>query len=505
MDVRSELADQSLAPAAPSHAHAVESPAWDSVFSLLRDVGEARLLFDGAGIIAVTSGALTHLVGTDPGDAQGRRGAELPTNWGPAISALAHQAFVQGAPVANDVPVLHPTGQTLRIGVRATPMLENGEVLGVGITLTDAAARRIIDTAARGDLASAITAAAFSPFATLFLDAHGNCVATGGPLTRVTGLDPETAKGQGWMRIIGTPSVETFRQAALAAQQSGEGWRIDFDHVSGSGALVCAAGVVLDPNRKAVGYVAFFASRSTPTSTSAATTESAAVLSPTVQSVAAKPSGPVQPVERYRLPTAEGASSWSAPKLVEGYTDPSRLSTERPAEADVEPVIGDLEPGTDKVTGLPNRVLFAQHVTATIERIRTDALTVAVSFVDLQGVRRQRETLGRRTANDSLFLLAKRLESSIRSIEIAGIIDSDLFAVLSINWLFAEDLPIVARRLLSRLEEPLAGRDGEFVVDMRLGMAVARPGDDVDALFARARSALQSARDLPERYTIDGL
>ena len=501
MDVRSELADQPLAPAAPPHAPNPESPAWKSVFSLLREAGEARLLFDGAGIIAVTSGALTHLVGTEAVAAQGRRGAELPTNWGPAISSLAHQAFIQRTPVANDVSIVHPSGQTLRVGVRATPMLENGEVLGVGITLTDAAARRIIDTASLGDLASAITASAFSPFATLFLDGRGNCLATGGPLTRVTGLDPEAAKGQGWMRIIGPTSVEEFRQAALGAQQSGEGWRVDFDHAGGTGALVCAAGVVLDPNRQSVGYVVFLADQSM--GASEATTLSTAAAPPTPEQLAA--TGPVQPVERYRLPTAEGASSWSPPKIVEGYTDPSRLSTQRPAEADVEPIVVDLEPGTDKVTGLPNRVLFAQHVAVTIERIRTDALTVAVSFVDLRGVRRQRETLGRRTANDSLFLLAKRLESSIRSIEIAGVVDQDMFAVLSINWLFAEDLPIVARRLLGRLEEPLAGRDGEFIVDMRLGMSVARPGDDVDALFARARLALQSADELPERYYIDGL
>ena len=505
MDVRSELADQPLAPGAPTHAHAAESPAWNSVFSLLRAAGEARLLFDGAGIIAVTSGALTHLVGTDPGVAQGRRAAELPTHWGPAVSALAHQAFVERAPVANDLSVVHPTGQTTRVGVRATPMLENGTVLGVGITLKDAAASRIIDTAARGDLASAIAAAAFSPFATLFLDARGNCIATGGPLTRVSGLDPETAKGQGWMGIIGASSVETFRQAALAAQHSGEGWRIDFEHASGTGILSCAAGVVLNPNRQAVGYVVFLVDADMLTSTPTTTTGSGFAPPAADEGVAAKPSGPVQPVERYRLPTAEGASSWSPPKIVEGYTDPSRLSTERPVEAEAEPVIAELEPGTDKVTGLPNRVLFAQHVAATIERIRTDALTVAVSVVDLRGVRRQRETLGRRPANDSLFLLAKRLESSIRSIEIAGVIDQDMFAVLSINWLFAEDLPIVARRLLGRLEEPLAGRDGEFVVDMRLGMSVARPGDNVDALFARAGSALLSANDLPERYFIDGL
>ncbi len=504
MDVRSELADQPLAPAAPAHAQAVESPAWKSVFSLLKDAGEARLLFDGAGIIAVTSGALNHLVGTDAEAAQGRRAAELPMNWGPAVSSLAHQAFSQRSPAAHDIAVAHPSGQALRIGVRATPMIENGEVLGVGVTLTDAAARRIIDTATRGDLASAAAAAAFSPFAILFLDARGNCIAAGGPLHRLTGLGPETAKGQGWMQIVSPQSIETFRQAAVVAHQSGEGWRIDFDHVGGTPALVCAAGVVLDPNRRAVGYVAFLADRSMIASPSPLPTTAAGSPSAPSSSPGPKQSAPVQPVERYRLATADGAASWSPPKIVEGYTDPMRLSTERPAEADPEPTIA-AEPGTDKVTGLPNLALFAQHVAATIERIRTDALTVAVSVVDLRGIRRQRETLGRRIANDSLFLLAKRLESTIRSIEIAGVLEQDMFAVLSINWLFAEDLPIVARRLLARLEEPLAGRETEFVVDMRLGMSVARPGDDVEGLFARARLALQSADDLPERYFIDGL
>ena len=500
--MRSELADQPLAPAAPPHAHAAESPAWEAVFSLLSEAGEARLLFDAAGVIAVTSGALTQLVGVDAAAVQGRRAAELAPNWGPAVSALAHQAFVQGAPAANDVSLSHPNGQTLRLAVRATPMIENGEVLGVGVTLKDAAARRVIDTATRGDLASAMTATAFSPFVTIFLDVRGDCFATGGPLARVIGLDSDTAKGQGWMRIVSAQNIEAFRQAAIAAKQSGAGWRVDFDHVNGT-ALTCATGVVLDANRHPVGYVAFLTERAMIGTLSDCPTTTAS--SSAGQHLAPKPPTPVQPVERYRLPTADGASQWSPPKIVEGYTDPARLSMERPADAEIEPVITAMEPGTDKVTGLPNRTLFAQHVQATIERIRTDALTVAVSFVDLGGVRHQRETLGRRTANDSLFLLAKRLESTIRSIEIAGVVDQDMFAVLSINWLFAEDLPIVARRLLGRLEEPLAGRDGEFVVDMRLGMAVARPGDDVDALFARAGWALQSANDLPERYFIDGL
>ena len=236
------------------------------MFSLLKDAGEAKLLFDSAGIIAFASGALSHLVGTEATDATGRRAAELPASWGPAISAIAHQAFVQKQPVANDVSIVHPSGQTIRLSVRATPMIENGEILGVGIAVNDAASRRVIDTATRGDLAAALAATAFSPFVTVFLDARGTCIAAGGPVARVTGLDPESAKGQGWMRIVSAQSIEAFRQAAIAAQRTGDGWRIGFEHANGRASFECAAGAVLDPSRNVVGYVAFVVDRSMLTS-----------------------------------------------------------------------------------------------------------------------------------------------------------------------------------------------------------------------------------------------
>jgi diguanylate cyclase (GGDEF)-like protein len=127
--------------------------------------------------------------------------------------------------------------------------------------------------------------------------------------------------------------------------------------------------------------------------------------------------------------------------------------------------------------------------------MQSDALTVSISFIDLHGLDVQRAAVGTRVANDYLFLLAKRLESTIRSIEIAGRVDGNILAVLSINWLFAEDLPVVARRLMNKLSEPLAGKEGaEVSVAMNLGMAVASPNEDVNSLFRRAWDALQASK-----------
>ncbi len=202
--------------------------------------------------------------------------------------------------------------------------------------------------------------------------------------------------------------------------------------------------------------------------------------------------------------TPAAKQMWTPPILQEGFTKAELLVTpERPEpSADTPPV---LEPGIDKVTGLSNRLLFAQNVTSTVNRMQADSLTVAVSFVELHGLTEMRREVGPRVANDYLFLLARRLEATIRSIEMAGRLEGDLFGVLSINWLFAEDLPVLANRLMSKLREPLSAKDGgELTVAMDLGMAVSRPGEHVNDIFRRAWEALQKSRQNPnENFFID--
>ncbi len=481
--------------------------------SLLAEAGEAKLLFDTEGTVARAAGATRHLFGVDRESITGVTANALPTGFGPAIAGAAHQAMTQRQNTAVDMQLTRVDGTVLVAHVWCTPLVEDDEVLGVAVTVTDAAVDRVIETATMGNLAAAVDASRFSPFAIFFLDARGNCLAVGTSWERVMGLSPEHTTGQGWLRVVHADDADSVRQAAVAAHRANDGWRVQFRHASGSFTVDCAAAPIFDPAGTIVGYVGLAVDQTVVAAPPADPAPEAVASLPSVPPpvpvmiapAVRAPVAPVAPVEKYQLRKAEGSDTWSPPKLAEGFTDASRLSTERPAESVERSEPQPTEPGTDRITGLPNRVLFAQHVAATIERIKTDALTVAVSFVDLQGIRAQRATLGRRAANDSLFLLAKRLESTIRSIEIAGAIDEDVFGILSINWLFAEDLPIVARRLLGRLEEPLAGRDGEFVVDMRLGMSVARPGDDVEALFARTSATLVAAQSAPERYLIEGV
>ena len=543
--VPSELAHLTGAATPESLPSTQPSPSTDRcVTALFADRAEAKVLFDASGVVAFASGATLALLGLDAVQLGGTPSAKLPPTVGKPLTQIAHQAFVNRTVGENELAVTRFDGRAVALKLKASPMVENDAVLGVGVSIRDAASPRVLSCAEAGDLAAALEAAKFSPFAVFFLDSRGNCLATNDLWSAATGLTEAASRAQGWLAAFDPATLDSFRRLAVAAHRASDGWRTELGAKNGASSFDAAAAPVFDEQRSIVGYVAFLMPTSNasyepqPSATwvaaGAPVVAAAVEVAPVVAVVEVAPvapvaqvapkqmpppslsqnvlsdigsgistTAPVQPVEKHSLRIAADGPNWRPPTIEAGFTDPSLLVASRAAEVQSSAVIS--EPGTDRVTGLPNRLLFAQHVAATIERIKSDALTVAVSFVDLRGIRAQRQRAGTRVANDSLFLLAKRLESTIRSIEIAGAVSEDVFAVLSINWLFAEDLPIVARRLLGRLEEPLAGRDGEFVVEMQLGMSVARAGDTVEALFARAEKALVEATQSPDHYFIEGL
>jgi diguanylate cyclase (GGDEF)-like protein/PAS domain S-box-containing protein len=493
------IGPEPVAPSGVSEAN-TEQHRLRSVVSLLKAAAEAKLLFDASGNVVFASGATKTLLGIGAEDLADKPSDALTFAAG-EIAALAKNAVATSTYQPVEHLITRADGHKVLVTVRTSPMVENGTVLGVGVTVIDTAARRVVEASMLGELPAALQAASQSSVGVFFLDARGNCIATGGPYTSLSGVDQAAAAGQGWLGMVGPESLDDLRRIAVMAHRNKEGWRTQVAHASEDTTLDIATAPVVDPEDAVVGYVGFIVEAVVEV----APPKTAVELMVGVLPAAHIATPPSEPVERYRLKENEAPDSWAPPKIEEGFTDATRLTLHPPvAEEDAQPI--PTEPGTDKVTGLPNKVLFAQHVQATIERIKSDALTVAISFIDLAGIRALREANGRRSANDSLFLLAKRLESTIRSIEIAGAISEDIFAVLSINWLFAEDLPIVCRRLLGRLQEPLAGRNGEFVVDMKLGMSVARGEDTVESLFSRAAETLQKAKaSSTEQYIIQGL
>ena len=448
-------------------------------------------------------------------------------------------------------------------GVQLTGLVEDGKVLGVMMKVFELPSRYAFEAFLRNDAPTSLANAKKSPMAMFFLDARGRCTFMNDRWAALTGQAPADALGLGFLSTVNPTDRDHFKHVAAQGHHRSEGWRLLVDLLLPNGMVRrvdAAASPLIGPDGSIIAYICAFtpyssglpASAQTPTgipsgespggaasapgetspvpTASAGTdalarqaaepraTEPRATQPQAAEPQAAEPQatepraaepqattvGPQSP--EIQPAVVEGThGSWQPPAIKEGYTDPELLLGPKKQTAPDAIELAPSEPGLDKVTGLANRLLFAQQVASTVTRMHSDALTVSVSFVDLHGLDNVRRAIGSRGTNDYLFLLAKRLEATIRSIEIAGRIDGDVVGVLSINWLFADDLPVVAHRLLTKLGEPLAGKDGRpLTIDMSLGMAVARPGEAVNDIFGRAWSALQTAkRNSETHYEID--
>ena len=500
---------------------------------LFQAAGEGNLLLDAKGRIVFAGGVAHWFMGVAREEVVGRSFIELVPNDQQVFVAGAIERVRSGAaePPFETHWTDSSTGRLVVIALQVAALVEEGRLLGTTVKGFELSTRQAADAAARGDVAVTRQLSERSPFMVFQLDARGQCTSVNARWSLFTGQQRGHALGTGWLNHIPEAQRAAFRAMAAAAHKERRGWRHQFPigAANGETSVVDGAAMLLvDDQGTTVGYFGVLALVSTSidhastapapaTSTSetvagetgapaggasaGSTQESTPSTSTSTPPGTRAPVGPA-PVAKHALPSPNSTGPWS-PKVPDGFTDPELLIADRGALRAPLPESPVTEPAIDKVTGLANRLLFAQHVEATVSRIQSDALTVSLSFVDMHGLDEHRLE-NPRNANDFLFLLAKRLESTIRSIEIAGRIDGDVLGVLSINWLFADDLPIVASRLLGRLGEPLAAKDGtEVNIDMRLGMAVARQDDKAEELFRRAWDAMEAAADSPDHYVID--
>jgi diguanylate cyclase (GGDEF)-like protein len=149
----------------------------------------------------------------------------------------------------------------------------------------------------------------------------------------------------------------------------------------------------------------------------------------------------------------------------------------------------------DALTGLPNRTLFLDRTQHAVHLAGRNGLWPAVLYIDLDGFKPVNDTHGHEAGDVLLQAFAQRLQQCIRAADTAARLGGDEFAVLLHGPVDRAGIEQVLARVRTQLAQPIdlgAGRVAR--IGASIGVAVAGPGIDVDALVRCADSAMYAAK-----------
>jgi len=155
----------------------------------------------------------------------------------------------------------------------------------------------------------------------------------------------------------------------------------------------------------------------------------------------------------------------------------------------------------DALTGLPNRALFMDHLSACVargHRRREDLF--AVLFLDLDRFKIVNDSLGHLTGDLLLTAIARRLELCLRPGDLVARLGGDEFTVLLRHLDADQDAFRVAERIAEALAEPFNLDGHEVFTSASIGIALSTTGyqkaedclRDADTAMYRAKSSGRS-------------
>lgn len=171
----------------------------------------------------------------------------------------------------------------------------------------------------------------------------------------------------------------------------------------------------------------------------------------------------------------------------------------------------------DRLTGLPNRLLFKEHLTKALSDAKRDNGYIAVLFVDIDNFRAVNNTFGRDTGDLLLKVIGDRLKLCTRDCDTTAKMDeydltsrfgADEFGIILENLNDLSDAAIVCRRIIKSLNEAIWVEETEIFLHSRIGVSVyPDDGSSVEELMRNADSALSQVKELEKDsyqfYTAD--
>ncbi|MER9559575.1 MULTISPECIES: EAL domain-containing protein [unclassified Mesorhizobium] len=149
----------------------------------------------------------------------------------------------------------------------------------------------------------------------------------------------------------------------------------------------------------------------------------------------------------------------------------------------------------DGLTGLHNRTFLTEHFDTLINAAQRRRERVAVVQFDLDRFKQINDTFGHAAGDYVLVAAAQRMRDSCRTSDLNVRLGGDEFVVVLNDAGSTEDIDIVARRMLAKLNEPIIFRGTTIHPGVSAGIAVYPiDADNAQDLLVHADLALYSAK-----------
>jgi diguanylate cyclase (GGDEF)-like protein/PAS domain S-box-containing protein len=150
----------------------------------------------------------------------------------------------------------------------------------------------------------------------------------------------------------------------------------------------------------------------------------------------------------------------------------------------------------DRLTGLPDRAVFAEHLTRNIERATVADEPVAVLCIDLDGFKAVNDLHGHPAGDELLVAVARRLRSVVRGNELVARVGGDEFAIVQYGGSQPAHAGLLSERVIEALADPFPVGGTEERISTSIGIALfptdaGRTTDlikDADLALHRAKS-----------------
>jgi diguanylate cyclase (GGDEF)-like protein/PAS domain S-box-containing protein len=150
----------------------------------------------------------------------------------------------------------------------------------------------------------------------------------------------------------------------------------------------------------------------------------------------------------------------------------------------------------DALTGLPNRLMFTQHLNQAILSAKRNRRKLAVFFIDLDRFKIINDSLGHEAGDILLKEIAKRLKNALRAVDVVGRLGGDEFVILIENFMENAHLAKVAQKVLAAAIKPFRIMDEDCRVTASIGISIyPQDGQDEQTLMKNADIAMYMAKE----------